>query len=320
MGDEQQQTSLNMDEMPGGGIPEGYRSGYVGILGKPNVGKSTLLNAFLGEKIAIVTRKAQTTRDRILGIHSVPNRGQILFVDTPGVHSPKHTLGEQMVETAGKVLGDVDLVLFVVDATREPGEEDRQLARMIRDRETAVPVILVLNKIDRIPGSERKGKEERFAGLYDFDEVIRVSSTSGHNLDALEDLIIAQLPEGPPYYPLEQLTDQRERDVAAELIREQILVHLSQEVPHSVAVQVEEFTEGEELLEIRATIYVERESQKGIVIGSGGSMTRTIGKAARLELQEFFGKQVYLDLWVKVKKNWRKSRRKMKWLGYNTAG
>ena len=315
-----QEQDLNLSEILNEQeIPEDHRSGYVGILGKPNVGKSTLLNAILGEKIAIVTRKAQTTRDQILGIHNVQDTAQILFYDTPGIHSPKHKLGEYMVDRVERTLEDIDIALFLVDARNDPGSEDRILASMLNESHQNIPVLLVLNKIDAVEDDLLTARQKRYEDLLAFTEVVRISALQGENIPALESRIIAHLPSGPPYYPKNQLTDIQERKIAAELIRKQILVHLSQEVPHSVAVQIEEFTYGEELLEIRANIYVERESQKGIVIGSGGSMTKRIGKSARGELQEFFGKQVYLDLWVKVRKNWRKDEQKMKWMGYDAS-
>jgi len=297
-------------------LPADFKSGYVGIIGKPNVGKSTLLNALLGERLAIVTHKAQTTRDRILGIHTVPDQAQILFLDTPGVHQPKHSLGEYMVETASGVMEDADILLFLVDVTREPGAEDRQIGELLNELDDRPPVFLILAKRDLAEEPVLSERREAYETLAEFDEVLAVSSTTAENLDTLQELIIRYLPEGPMYYPAEQLTDIQERDIAAELIRKQLLIHLSQEVPHSVAVRVEDFADREDLLYIRAQIYVERESQKGIVIGRNGKRLKQIGRDARKEIQEFFGTQAYLDLWVKVRKNWRKHRRKMKWLGY----
>ncbi len=307
------------DTSPVPETPEDHRSGFVGILGKPNVGKSTLLNAYLGEKIAIVTPKAQTTRDRILGIFTIPDRAQVIFTDTPGVHQPRHDLDEYMSDTASLVIEDSDVILFLADISTQPDEEDEYIVSLLREYAEA-PVILVLNKTDIVSPGEIERNEQSYQKLYEFEQSVTISALQGMNRDKLLDMVVDSLPEGPLYYPADQITDQEERKIAAELVREQVLHYLSQEVPHSVAVQVDQFKQREnDLLYIQANIYVERDSQKGIVIGKGGKMLKRIGRAARSEMEAFFGQKVYLDLWVKVRKNWRKSKKKMRWLGYDAA-
>jgi GTP-binding protein Era len=296
-------------------LPEGYRSGFVAVLGKPNVGKSTLINALVGQKVAIVSPKPQTTRRRLLGILTLP-QAQIIFIDTPGIHFPKHKLGEYMVETATRALRDVDLVLFMVDLSGPPTEEDEKIARLLAQRHPA-PVILALNKMDLLSPKEEEGRREAYLSLGEFDQWLSISATRGDNRDRLLDLIIEHLPLGPQYYPPEQVTDQEVRFMAAELIREKALEYLHQEVPYSLAVVVEEFTERrEDLTYISATIHVERESQKGIVLGQKGAMVKRIGQAARREIEALLEKRVYLELWVKVSKKWRHNESALRRLGY----
>jgi len=297
-------------------LPADHRSGFVGIIGKPNVGKSTLMNVLLGEKVAIVSRKAQTTRDRILGILTLPGRAQIIFVDTPGMHNPRNQLGEYMVNTASGVISDADVLLWIVDVSRAPSGEDRQIVSLLENRND-LPALLVLNKMDLVSKETAGRHRMAFLDLLSCDQWVMVSAIQGVHLNRLLDMIVETLPQGPLYYPPDQFTDQEERKIAAELVREQILMLTSQEIPHAVAVRVEEFKRRENnVIYIRANIYVERDSQKGILIGWGGSMLKRIGKASRKKLQRFLGQKVYLDLWVKVQKNWRKNRQKMKWLGY----
>lgn len=296
--------------------PPGHRSGFVAVIGRPNVGKSTLMNQLLGHKVAIVSPKPQTTRTRIRGILTRPD-AQIIFVDTPGIHKPFHKLGEVMVATAAAAIPDSDIVLFVVDVSVMPTEEDRMIAEMIR-RRTSNPVILVLNKMDLLPPEKVKPHTEAYWALVpDHAGWMMTIATEAVNLDKLLDIIIAHLPEGPRYYPDDLITDQTEREIAAELIREQVLRFTHEEVPHSVAVVVEEYKERETGgVYIAATIYVERESQKGILIGAGGQMLRRIGTAARQEIERMVGGKVYLDLWVKVSKNWRKEMHLVRRMGY----
>jgi GTP-binding protein Era len=296
-------------------LPEGYRSGFVAVLGKPNVGKSTLINSYVGQKVAIVSPKPQTTRRRLRGILTLP-AAQVVFVDTPGIHVPRHKLGEYMVETAVRAIPDADVVLFVVDLSGPPADEDRKLAELIEERATS-PSILVMNKVDLVSPAQVEVRREAYLGLVAGQQWIVVSATEGRNRDQLLDLILRLLPPGPQFYPPDQVTDQPLRFMAAELIREQVLVHLHHEVPHGIAVVVEEFRERrEDLTHIEATVYVAKESQKGIVIGKGGKMLKGIGQAAREEIQSLLGKQVYLELWVKVRKGWPRDEAALRNLGF----
>ncbi len=296
-------------------VPPGHRSGFVAVIGKPNVGKSTLMNAYLGQKVAIVSEKPQTTRWRIRGILTRPD-AQVIFVDTPGIHQPKHKLGEFMVETATRAIPDADVILFVVDVSEMPTAEDEQIARLIEEHGRA-PVILALNKADLLPPERVIPHTDAYFKLVKHEDWMLVSATRGDNLDKLLDMIIAHLPEGPRYYPEDQITDQSVRTIAAELIREQVLHFTHQEVPHAVAVVVEDFKErGPNLTYISATIYVEKDSQKGIIIGKEGRMLKRIGQAARREIEALLGTKVYLDLWVKVRKKWRKKEEELRRLGY----
>ena len=300
-------------------VPPGHRSGFVAVIGRPNVGKSTLMNQLLGHKVAIVSPRPQTTRTCIRGILTRPD-AQIIFVDTPGLHKPLHKLGEVMVAAAASAIPDADVVLFVVDVSVMPTEEDQMIARMIRQR-TSHPVILVLNKMDLLPPERVKLHTEAYWALVpDHAGWMMTIATEAVNLDKLLDMVIAHLPEGPRYYPGDLITDQTEREIAAELIREQVLRFTREEVPHSVAVVVEEYKERETGgVYIAATIYVEKESQKGILIGAGGQMLRRIGTAAREEIERMVGGKVYLDLWVKVSKNWRRDLR-VRRMGYTLPG
>jgi len=284
------------------------------------VGKSTLMNQLLGHKVAIVSPRPQTTRTCIRGILTRPD-AQIIFVDTPGLHKPLHKLGEVMVAAAASAIPDADVVLFVVDVSVMPTEDDQMIARMIRQR-TSHPVILVLNKMDLLPPERVKPHTEAYWALVpDHAGWMMTIATEAVNLDKLLDMVIAHLPEGPRYYPGDLITDQTEREIAAELIREQVLRFTREEVPHSVAVVVEEYRERETGgVYIAATIYVEKESQKGILIGAGGQMLRRIGTAAREEIERMVGGKVYLDLWVKVSKNWRRDLQRVRRMGYKLPG
>jgi GTP-binding protein Era len=299
-------------------IPPGHRSGFVAVIGRPNVGKSTLMNHFLGQKVAIVSPKPQTTRSRITGILTDED-AQVIFIDTPGLHRPFHKLGELMVDAAAQTIPDADVVLFVVDVSVLPTDEDRWAADVLRQR-TEKPIILVLNKMDLLPPDLVKRHTEAYWELMpEHAEWMMTVATEGVNLDELRDRIVEHFPEGPRYYPGQQITDQTERQIAAELIREQVLRFTHQEVPHSVAVVVEEFKEREHgVVYIAANIHVERDSQKGIIIGAKGRMLRKIGAAARKEIERMVGGRVYLDLWVKVSKNWRHDLVRIQQLGYKT--
>lgn len=303
-------------------LPADHRSGFVAVVGRPNVGKSTLMNAYLGQKIAIVSAKPQTTRNRLLGILTMEReRGevadvQLIFVDTPGIHQPLHKLGEYMVETAVRAIPDADVVLFLVDVSQSPGAEDRQIADLLREQRR-VPVLLVLNKADLLAPAQISSQVEAYQALGPFDDWLLVSALQRDNLDNLLEATIERLPLGPRYYPEEQVTDQQLRFMASELVREQVLRHLRQEVPHSVAVIVDEFKErSEDLTYIGANVFVERDTQKAIILGHRGSMIKRIGQDARREIEELLGTRVYLELWVKVKKKWRKDDQELRRLGY----
>lgn len=296
--------------------PPPYRSGFVAVMGKPNVGKSTLINALMGQKITAVSPRPQTTRKRQLGILSLEN-AQIIFVDTPGMHKARHKLGEYMNQEAIDTLEECDLILFVVDASQNPDEEDQILTNSINEISKPSPAIMVLNKIDKVDKGEVDEAQANFLSLIPKSQPILISATRGDNLDELLNKIIEKLPEGPSFFPPDQITDLYEREIAADLIREAALVILRDEVPHSIAIRIDQFTErGDHGAYIEATIFVERESQKGIVIGKGGKMLKRIGTAARLEIEAMSGRKVFLQLRVKVRKNWRNDKNVLRWFGY----
>lgn len=292
------------------------KSGFVALLGRPNVGKSTLLNRILGAKVAIVSRKPQTTRDRIAGILT-DDRGQVVFLDSPGIHRARRALNEHMVATAARIAGEADIVVHVVDDRRGDGGEEESLVRGIVSQ-AAVPRVLVVNKADRMgaDGSAARRAELMASGLY--KEGFAVSATRGSGVAELVSFLFGTLPEGPAFYPEDDLTDLPMRFIAKEVIREKLFQYLDAELPYSVAVAIEEYREDADkgLTRIRAEIVVERESQKGIVIGRGGSMLKMIGTAARLELEKETGERVYLDLFVKVEKDWSRNETKLRRLGY----
>ncbi|GAB4539551.1 MAG: GTPase Era [Anaerolineae bacterium] len=297
---------------------EDHRSGFVAVLGRPNVGKSTLMNAYLGQKIAIVSEKPQTTRNRLLGILTRPE-AQVIFVDTPGIHAPLHKLGAYMVETAVRAIPDADVLLFMVDASQPPAGEDALVADAIREQGGGMPLILALNKVDLLPSLESPHTQAYLDVLQPLQPTawLPVSAIRGDNRDELLELIIAHLPPGPRYYPEDQITDQQTRFIAAELVREAALRRLRQEVPYALAVVVDEFKwRSEDMVYIGATIFVERESQKGIIIGQGGKTLKDIGKAARIEIEKLVDARVFLELWVKVRPRWRKKEEELKRLGY----
>lgn len=290
-----------------------YKSGFVAIVGRPNVGKSTLLNRLVGQKVAIVSDKPQTTRHKI---HSIITRedAQLVLLDTPGIHKPKHRLGEYMVEVALGTLKEVDIVLFMVEAV-PPGPGDKYIIEQLKQITT--PVFLVVNKIDKIHKKELLPVIESFSQMYGFREIIPVSALEGDNVERLVDLLMGYLPEGPKYYPDDMITDRPERFIMAELVREKVLRLTSEEVPHSVTVMVEEMEErSNNVVALRAVIYTERESQKGILIGKGGSMLKRVGQLAREEMEALFGSKIYLELWVKVKPDWRNKENYIRNFGY----
>jgi GTPase len=281
----------------------GFRSGFVSILGRPNAGKSTLLNALVGSKISIVADKPQTTRTTIQGVMTT-ERAQIVFADTPGIHRADSAINKRMMDTVRTALNDRDLLVFVADATQEVTVRDAEAADLLKNTKT--PAILALNKIDLIKDKSRLlGQLERYRGLRDFAEYVPVSAHTGENLDKLRELIVARLPEGPAYFPADHITDQPERFLAAELVREKILIETRQEVPHAVAVMVDKWEETPRLIRIFATVYVEKEGQKGIIIGARGAKLKRVGTLAREDMERFFAKKIFLDLRVKVHPAWR---------------
>ncbi len=294
-----------------------YQSGYVAVVGRPNVGKSTLMNSLLGQKIAAVSPRPQTTRRRQLGILTLPN-AQIVFMDTPGLHIPHHKLGDFMNEEAADTLKDADVIVFMVDATEPPTQEDQLVAEKIQALKNPPPVLLILNKVDITNPDKLSEIRSAYQGLVPKAEMVELSALTGMNRDELLKAIVERLPAGEPLYEEEQVTDLYERDIAADLIRESALVHLRDEVPHALAIRVDQYTErGEGGAYIAATLFVERESQKPIVIGQGGEMLKRIGTTARKAIEEMSGRKVFLELRVKVEKNWRNNPNILRQLGFN---
>lgn len=299
-------------------LPDHFKSGFTAVVGRPNVGKSTLINTFMGQKIAAVSPKPQTTRLNQLGILTDEN-AQIVFVDTPGIHKPKHVLGEGMNAEAKGALMDADVVLWLVDISENPHAEDRIIAeRLIGIQE----VIQVLNKIDLVKDVDVMARRQKiFQKLLPSVEQIMISAVEGAGFEALRERILAYLPEGPPYYPEDQITDIYEREIAADLIREAALNNLHDEIPHAIAVRIDEYKERDQTgAFIAATIFLERDSQKGIVIGRKGAKLKAIGTAARKAIEAMSGRKVFLDLRVKVKKNWRTDPVFLKQMGYSKFG
>ncbi|BAS45989.1 GTP-binding protein Era [Staphylococcus schleiferi] len=291
-----------------------YKSGFVTIIGRPNVGKSTFVNRVIGHKIAIMSDKAQTTRNKIQGVMTEKN-AQIVFLDTPGIHKPKHKLGDYMMKVAKNTLSEIDAVMFMVNVNEEIGRGDQYIMEMLKTVKT--PVFLVLNKIDLVHPDALMPKIEQYQTYMDFAEIVPISALEGHNVKHFLNVLKSYLPEGPQYYPDGQISDHPEQFVVSELIREKILQTTSEEIPHAIGVNVERMTkESEDRVHIEATIFVERDSQKGIVIGKGGKKLKEIGKRARLDIEHLLGSKVYLDLWVKVQKDWRNKATFIKQMGY----
>lgn len=295
------------------------RSGFVGIIGRPNVGKSTLMNTVLGEKIAITSSKPQTTLNRITGIYTDREYDgggglQMVFLDTPGIHKPHNKLGAAINETALNTLGGVDVILLLIDGTREFGRGDAGVLELLRDVDT--PKILAINKMDLMGPEEYLALYNRYEETGLFDDIYGVSALKGDNVDMLRDRLAGYMSEGPMYYPEDIATDHPERFIVSEIIREKLMNYLEDEVPHGVFVEIESFKEGPKLTEIGAVIYCEKRSHKSIIIGKGGSKLKGIGKAARKDIEELLGCRVYLSLWVKVKENWRDSERTIRRWGY----
>ncbi|MFC4103962.1 GTPase Era [Paenibacillus xanthanilyticus] len=293
---------------------EPFRSGFVAIIGRPNVGKSTLINEMIGQKIAIMSDKPQTTRNKIHGVYTADNY-QIVFLDTPGIHKPQHKLGDFMNKSAVGTLGEVDAALFLIDAAEGLGGGDRFIIEQLKKVKT--PVFLVMNKIDKIQPEALLPLITEYKDLHDFAEIVPISALQGNNISTLLQTLTKYLPEGPQYYPADQVTDHPEQFVVAELIREKILHMTREEVPHSIAVAIEDMKVQENgVVYIGAVIFVERDSQKGIVIGKQGAVLKEVGKQARKDIELLLGSRTFLELWVKVKKDWRNQDRMLKDLGF----
>ncbi|EPH93777.1 ribosome biogenesis GTPase Era [Enterococcus faecalis 13-SD-W-01] len=294
-------------------MPE-HKSGFVAIVGRPNVGKSTLLNRIVGQKIAIMSDKAQTTRNKIQGVYTEKD-AQLIFIDTPGIHKPKHRLGDFMVETAYSALREVDAVLFMISADQKRGRGDDFIIERLKNVDS--PVYLVINKIDKVHPDDLLGIIEDYSSQMDFAQVVPISATEGNNVERLMSTLIDEMPEGPQYFPDDQVTDHPEYFIVSELIREKVLFLTRDEVPHSVAVVIDSMKRNENnKVQIEATIIVERDSQKGIIIGKGGKMLKQIGTKARLDIEHLLGDKVFLELWVKVQKDWRDKRTYLQDYGY----
>ncbi len=292
------------------------KSGFISIIGRPNVGKSTLVNAFLGQKIAAVTPKAQTTRRRQMGILTT-DAYQLVFLDTPGIHNPHHKLGEFLNQEAEDAMRQVDVILWLVDASENPTEDDQRIAATLVQMKKRPPLVLALNKVDLISAEQITVRLEGFTNLVSDAEVFVLSATRGEGRNELLDALVAKMPLREPEFDEGQITDFYEREIAAELVREACLIHLRNEVPHGVNVRIDEFTErGDKGAHIAATVFVERESQKGIMIGEAGSMLKKIGITARQEIESMSGRKVFLELRVKVEKDWRDDESALRRFGY----
>lgn len=292
-----------------------YKSGFVTIIGRPNVGKSTLLNHIIGEKMAIVSDKPQTTRNKIQCIYTGDDF-QIIFIDTPGIHKPKNKLGEYMVNVSKETLAEVDVILWLVDDSLEMGPGDKFIFEELKNIKT--DKILVVNKIDKLKSEEIDIIKNNYKELEIFKEIILLSAIKGKGVDSLIKAILKLLPEGPQYFPDDMITDQPERQIVAEIIREKALNYLEEEVPHGIAVGIDLLRkrEDKDIIDVNATIYCERESHKGIIIGKNGRKLKGIGKSARQDIEALLGSQIYLELWVKVEKNWREKEKLIKYFGY----
>ena len=294
------------------------KSGFIGIIGRPNVGKSTLLNAILGEKIAITTDKPQTTRNSIRGIYTKLNGReddcQMIFIDTPGIHKPRNKLGGYMTDMAINTFKEVEVVVFIVDDELSSGPGDKYIVELLKDIET--PIFLIINKIDKLEPEKYRRIFEEYQALNLFSDIIGVSALSGKNVDVLLGKIEALMKEGPMYFPADMITDHPERFIVSEIIREKVLLYLDEEIPHGVAIELESYKEEPTITRIGAVIYCEKKSHKGIIIGKEGKKLKGIGKSARIEIEALLGTKVFLEIWVKVKENWRDSDFALNSFGY----
>lgn len=294
---------------------QNFKSGFATLIGRPNVGKSTLMNQLIGQKIAITSNKPQTTRNKIQTVYT-SEKGQIVFLDTPGLHKAKNKLGEYMVKAAERTFDEVDVILWLVEADTFIGNGDRQIAKMLEN--VKVPVVLVINKIDTIKKEEVLPVIDAFRKIYDFADIVPVSARNGDNKDTLLDVVFSYLDEGPMFYDEDVVTDQPMRQIAAEIVREKALYCLNEEIPHGIAVTIEKMKERNNgLMDIEATIICERDSHKRIIIGKGGEMIKKIGSTARYELEKMMEQKINLQLWVKVRKEWRDSDLLLKNFGYD---
>lgn len=294
-----------------------FKSGFISIIGRPNVGKSTFLNRVIGQKIAIMSDKPQTTRNKVQGVLTMDD-SQLIFIDTPGIHKPKHKLGEFMLKTSKNTLREVDVIMFMVNAEQKLGPGDQFIMDLLEGNDT--PVFLIINKIDRVHPDELLTIIDRYKEKYDFAEIVPISALEGHNVDNLLTTLKKYMPEGPQYYPADQVTDHPERFIISELIREKVLHLTREEIPHSVAVVIDKIKRDEdnpEKIRVQATIMVERDSQKGIVIGKQGAMLKQVGTRARKDIEMLLGSKVYLELWVKVQKDWRNKSTHLRDFGFN---
>ena len=296
-------------------MSEEFKSGFISIIGRPNVGKSTFMNKVLGQKIAIMSDKPQTTRNKVQGVYTKDN-AQMIFIDTPGIHKPKHELGEHMMKVARNTLRETEVILFLVNVAEEIGRGDEFIIDMLKN--TSTPIILVLNKIDLVHPDQLIEQIDVYKDKLNFSDIVPISALQGNNIERLLEVIESHLPPGPMYYPADRVTDHPEHFIVSELIREKALHLTSQEIPHAIGVEVEKMkaeNEGDKV-HVQATIFVERESQKGMVIGKGGKMLKEIGKLARVDIEHLLGTKVYLELWVKVQKDWRNKKNFIRGLGY----
>ncbi len=307
-----------MDKLFGDTQVKDYKSGFISIIGRPNVGKSTFLNRVIGQKIAIMSDKPQTTRNKVQGVLT-QNDSQMIFIDTPGIHKPKHKLGDFMMKVATNTLKEVDLILFMINATEGYGRGDEFIIEKLQSVKT--PVFLVVNKIDAMHPDDLLPIIEKYQQLYPFAAVVPISALEGNNVDTLLEQIKEHLPEGPQFYPADQVTDHPERFIISELVREKVLHLTREEIPHSVAVVIDSIKkmDNSDTINVMATIVVERDSQKGIVIGKQGKMLKEVGSRARVDIENLLGSKVFLELWVKVQKDWRNKASQLRDYGFNES-
>lgn len=292
-----------------------YRSGFVTVIGRPNVGKSTLLNQVIGEKISIISDKPQTTRNKIQMVYT-EEAAQIVFLDTPGIQMPKNNLGEYMLKISKSTLEEVDVITFMVDESEKPGKLDRYIIEQLK--KTSTPIVLIINKIDKLTKDALNHLIHQYKAMEMFEDIIPISALNNDNIDKLIELLKAMIPEGPQYFPEDMVTDQPEKFVISELIREKALLNLEEEIPHGVMVEIEKITkrEDKDLLDVYAIIHCEKKSHKGIIIGKNGRMLKKIGQSARQDIERLMGSKINLQLWIKISENWREKENKIKYFGY----